>query len=829
MKQKLLFTLFTFLTFVLNLHAEIVIKESVIDIDNQQVKYVCENAVNNYRYTLDTYSWSERGPQFQILIEPIDNTQSAQFTTSDLSDENYWEPLFRRVTKQMVGNEMTAQNNIKKLYIYNVAMLENQFSDYEDMNYLDLEVTGNYTISNGLFSGCTRMRTFISNVSGTLTLGSNVVNAQPSFTVKVYTQEGANTWKAYKQNTGANFTVDESEVVTDQKIQGVTSTITFNNKVQTNPLPNRSGEISEGFTDPTTTLLFNGFTATATEDVTELFMDYCVIPANQSSQQYNWNHVYATNKGNGKWEYSGPAIDVLSGLQSNTTYRLEFSFNTNSFGDKEGRAHYPTNGETMSIEFTTSGSEPGPGPEPEPSVDVAINETTFPDANFRSWVLSQTYGADGKLTADEIAGVTSIDVLFKSIKSLQGIENFTALQTLECGLNQITSIDVSKNTALTSLNCISNKLTSLDVSKNTALTKLFCSSNQFSLLDVSKNRALTELSCGSEQLTSLDLSKNTALEKLTCSSSGITSLDVSKNMALTSLTCTNCQLTSLDVSKNTALTTLYCYNNQITSLNLSGLTTLQILCCDNNPLTSLDVSGCTALSYLLCDNNRLTSLDVSRNTALTGIYCYGNQLTSLDVSKNTALTELYCYSNQIKGAAMNALIESLPTVNNRTMRVIFNENEGNVMTTAQVAVAKTKGWQPLYLDASDKTWKEYEGSEPGPVGTKCATPTIGFTNGKLNFSCETENVEFVAKVTCTASGEGNYNVSSIPLTTTYVVSVYAKKNGYENSDVATKEIEIGGSGSTGVRGDLNGDGVVNMPDAMFIVNKILKDKFPDEE
>ena len=520
---------------------------------------------------------------------------------------------------------------------------------------------------------------------------------------------------------------------------------------------------------------------------------------------------------------------MLSGLQSNTTYRLEFSFNTNSFGDKEGRAHYPTNGETMSIEFTTSGSEPGPGPEPEPSVDVAINETTFPDANFRSWVLSQTYGADGKLTADEIAGVTSIDVLFKSIKSLQGIENFTALQTLECGLNQITSIDVSKNTALTSLNCISNKLTSLDVSKNTALTKLFCSSNQFSSLDVSKNTALTELSCGSEQLTSLDLSKNTALEKLTCSSSGITSLDVSKNMALTSLTCTNCQLTSLDVSKNTALTTLYCYNNQITSLNLSGLTTLQILCCDNNPLTSLDVSGCTALSYLLCDNNRLTSLDVSRNTALTGIYCYGNQLTSLDVSKNTALTELYCYSNQIKGAAMNALIESLPTVNNRTMRVISNENEGNVMTTAQVAVAKTKGWQPLYLDASDKTWKEYEGSEPGPVGTKCATPTIGFTNGKLNFSCETEDVEFVAKVTCTASGEGNYNVSSIPLTTIYVVSVYAKKNGYENSDVATKEIEIGGSGSTGVRGDLNGDGVVNMPDAMFIVNKILKDKFPDEE
>ena len=27
--------------------------------------------------------------------------------------------------------------------------------------------------------------------------------------------------------------------------------------------------------------------------------------------------------------------------------------------------------------------------------DVEINETNFPDANFRNWVLAQDYGADG--------------------------------------------------------------------------------------------------------------------------------------------------------------------------------------------------------------------------------------------------------------------------------------------------------------------------------------------------------------------------------------------------------------------------------------------------
>ncbi len=35
-------------------------------------------------------------------------------------------------------------------------------------------------------------------------------------------------------------------------------------------------------------------------------------------------------------------------------------------------------------------------------------------------------------------------------------------------------------------------------------------------------------------------------------------------------------------------------------------------------------------------------------------------------------------------------------------------------------------------------------------------------------------------------------------------------------------------GTSGIRGDLNGDGVVSMPDAMFIVNKILNGKFPKE-
>ena len=167
-------------------------------------------------------------------------------------------------------------------------------------------------------------------------------------------------------------------------------------------------------------------------------------------------------------------------------------------------------------------------------------------------------------------------------------------------------------------------------------------------------------------------------------------------------------MTSLDVSKS--------YGTPDTEkiADLTGIehfTALTRLFCDNNQLTTLDASGCTALTYLYCYNNQLISLDVSGCTALTRLECYNNQLTSLDVSKNTALTVLPCFSNQIKGAAMDALVASLPTVSQGYFYVINTKdaNEGNVCTKSQVAVAKEKGWKVYGWNGS---WVEYEGSDP---------------------------------------------------------------------------------------------------------------------
>ena len=311
------------------------------------------------------------------------------------------------------------------------------------------------------------------------------------------------------------------------------------------------------------------------------------------------------------------------------------------------------------------------------SAGVAIDNTNFPDANFRTVVKNFDTNKDGSLSDTEIAAVEEIECVSKKISDLTGISHFTALKSLTCRNNQLTTLDVSKNTALEELDCYNNQLTKLDVSKNTSLKILKCNYNQLTTLDVSKNTALTELRSNINQLTTLDVSKNTALTFIICDRNKLTTLDVSKNTALTYLSCSDNQLTSLDVSKNTVLTDLSCGGNKLTMLDVSKNTALTYLSCGGNKLTMLDVSKNTALTDLSCDHNQLTMLDVSKNTALTDLSCGGNKLTMLDVSKNTALTDLSCRNNQLTklDVSKNTALTELRSNNNQlTSLDISNTN-----------------------------------------------------------------------------------------------------------------------------------------------------------
>ncbi len=312
---------------------------------------------------------------------------------------------------------------------------------------------------------------------------------------------------------------------------------------------------------------------------------------------------------------------------------------------------------------------------------VAINSISFPDPIFRNYVLENCdNNRDKILSVEEIEDVTVIWVNNQGIVDLTGIEYFTALEGLYCPENQLTKLDLSKNPLVTLLDCHGNRLTTLDVSKNTEMNFLECSDNQLATLDVARNTALTHLSCYNNKIISLDVSKNTALNYLVCSGN---------------------RMITLDVSKNTKLNLLYCGENQLTAINLPQ-----------------------SLSQLACSGNLLSTLDVSKCICLSVLDCSDNQLNSLDVSKNFMLQLLDCSVNRINGINMDALIAGLSKVlseNGKYFRAINLDSsyEHNVVTKAQVAAAKEKGWTTTYYyDIEQQKWYEYEGSDSEffPVG-----------------------------------------------------------------------------------------------------------------
>ena len=269
------------------------------------------------------------------------------------------------------------------------------------------------------------------------------------------------------------------------------------------------------------------------------------------------------------------------------------------------------------------------------SAGVAIDNTNFPDANFRTVVKKFDTNKDGSLSDTEIAAVEVINCSSKGITNLKGIEYFTALRLLSCYRNQLTTLDVDKNTVLEELYCYSNQLTKLDVSKNTSLKILNCIYNQLTTLDVNKNTALNKLFCFFNQLTSLDVINNTALSYFFCCCNQLTYLDVSKNTALTKLDCGRNQLPELDVSKNTSLTELDCDENQLTSLDLSNTNMDDLDCYDN-------------IYQIIVGNDRTFDLstlpgnfNVAKTSDWSGGKVSGNTLT-VDSDQDTVRYEYDC-------------------------------------------------------------------------------------------------------------------------------------------------------------------------------------------
>lgn len=164
------------------------------------------------------------------------------------------------------------------------------------------------------------------------------------------------------------------------------------------------------------------------------------------------------------------------------------------------------------------------------SLVVQAQSINIPDANFKSALVGNlTINTNGDSViqlseAQAYSGV--IDVQNSNISSLVGIEHFTNISELYCGMNYLTNLDVSLNVALTKLYCGANSLTNLDISNNTLLTEFGCYGNQLTTLNVDSNVALIKLASYGNKLSSLDVSNNTSLTTLYCHADSLSSLNV---------------------------------------------------------------------------------------------------------------------------------------------------------------------------------------------------------------------------------------------------------------------------------------------------------------
>ena len=209
---------------------------------------------------------------------------------------------------------------------------------------------------------------------------------------------------------------------------------------------------------------------------------------------------------------------------------------------------------------------------------------------------------------------------------------------------KVAGTQITLQGTITELNCGLTQLTALDVSGLTALQKLDCSGNELTALNVQGLTALQEFNCNNnDQLATLNVQGLTELQELNCSRN---------------------QLTTLNVQNLTALQKLECGGNQLSTLNAQGLTKLQELNCVGNQLSTLDVQGLTALQTLSCENNQLATLNVQGCASLQKLYCNGSEthryLSELNVQGCTALKELICYQNKLNADAFIKIFNDLP-------------------------------------------------------------------------------------------------------------------------------------------------------------------------
>ncbi len=301
-----------------------------------------------------------------------------------------------------------------------------------------------------------------------------------------------------------------------------------------------------------------------------------------------------------------------------------------------------------------------------------VEMTYVPDDNFEQYLIN--LGCDTGPLNDSVptAPLKKIDYLnvnYRGIKSLTGIESFESLSRLYCSRNEIINLELSNNKLLTQLDCSYNKISSLDISQNELLTSVFCNYNQIIDIDASYNTFLTNINCSYNLLTGLNVrnGNNTNLQLNAGSNTNLFCIQVD-DVALAnskaywyknaytaySEDCANFtpEMTYVpDDNFEQALIYLGLdtnnLNDSIPTISLKSLKSLNVSHKNISDLTG--IKDFDALEELYCYSNQIAEIDLSSNSNLKKLQIQNNNLIDLDLSANSLLTTINVSYNQLTG------------------------------------------------------------------------------------------------------------------------------------------------------------------------------------
>ncbi len=261
----------------------------------------------------------------------------------------------------------------------------------------------------------------------------------------------------------------------------------------------------------------------------------------------------------------------------------------------------------------------------------------FADSNFENHLLENGTDTnnDGKIDINEAGMVDSLNLRGKGITSLEGINYFTSLDTLDAGENLLTNFNGIDLIDLNWLFLDNNNISDFVIIESSEITRLGLSSNQITALNVNEFINLEVLSVDNNLLEELDVSNLTKLESLSCGRNEISQLHLGNLPELKNLHIFENNLDSLDLSQLENLINFGCSRNNFKKLDMSNLSNLKTFSAFACELESLILPTNSVLNSINVDENDFKKLDIDSN--ISALRCEYNELEEI-IIKNPSET-----------------------------------------------------------------------------------------------------------------------------------------------------------------------------------------------